>query len=51
MSDYNNDASEKLTMLAGGKVLFDETVGLQPVSLVEVPTKGGRKPASHDRAR
>jgi hypothetical protein len=36
---YGSEPSDPgtITMLEGGKVLFDESVGLQPVNLVEVP--------------
>ena len=37
-SPADGEAS-RITMLEGGKVLFDEAVGLQPVKLVEVPIK------------
>ena len=51
MSDYENDAGT-ITMLEGGKVLFDESAGLQPVKLVEVPVGPKKQPANariHDR--
>jgi hypothetical protein len=58
MSDYEETDSMtdtearagKITMLEGGKVLFDETVGLQPVTLVEVPVEP-TKAMSHGRTR